>query len=280
MAWRRNKKLTAQGLSDLVYLPRDRSQWDCSLSALAYGARRRIEGGRPDLAAWAVRHGLPVSARYLELGEDAAVLWHGTSRPRAEKIAEHGLFHKRGLWTTSQPEIAHGYTRSRADRFATEGAMVCLVLDRRAYQPGRDYEVEPNESIFRFQHGLPPDVVEYVLFHDEIRFAGAHRAPAPAAWPGARFKRRDGLWVPVQKAPVRYSESAAYSTPAEFADLCLRRLLDELGSVAAVELFSVAYSRVTPWEALTHDELLDLLFEQCVPASRRSRKVQTFRSAR
>ncbi|MDP7281169.1 MAG: hypothetical protein QGG39_14975, partial [Candidatus Poribacteria bacterium] len=62
---------------------------------------------------WAARHNCPASARYDELGDDTIVLWHGTSSTRAEKIAEFGLFHKRGLWTTLNPQIAHGYTRGR-----------------------------------------------------------------------------------------------------------------------------------------------------------------------
>ena len=150
MAWKKNKRVGTQGLPDLVYLPKDRCGWDWTLAALAYAARRRIEGGKPDLAAWAARHGLPPSGRARGYGEDAAILWHGTSRARAEKIAEHGLFSKGGLWTTSDPTIAHGYTRGRSERFAADGAMVCLVMDRRGYAFEQDFVVEGPGTIFRF----------------------------------------------------------------------------------------------------------------------------------
>ena len=85
--------MISEGLHDLQYLPRQRCGWDCTLASLAYAARTVIEGARPDLAAWAARHGVSASARYRELESDALVLWHGTSRERAGKIAEHGLFH-------------------------------------------------------------------------------------------------------------------------------------------------------------------------------------------
>ena len=85
--------------------------------------------------------------------------------------------------------------------------------------------VEGKGDIFRFHHGLAPDVVEYVLVHEEIRFLGQQQASQPAPWPAARFKKRAGKWVPLQKTPVRYSASASYSSVADFARLCLGRLL-------------------------------------------------------
>ncbi len=277
MTWQRNKKLVSQGSRDLKYLPRERCGWDCTLVSLAYGLRRDIELRSPDLCAWAARHGLPASGRYHALGADALVLWHGTSKERADKITAHGLFHKRGLWTTLDPRIAHTFCRGRSERFATDGAVVCLVLDRRELVEGRDYDVENNGNILRFHQGLGPDAVEYVLEHEQIRFTGPVRARRPAPWTSARFKKRSGEWVPVQRAPVRYSDSAGYSSVHEFIEICTDRLLAELVEVAALEVLSALYASVAPWDALSHDEALDRVEARCVPSRRRGRW-QTFRA--
>lgn len=277
MAWRRNRQLVSEGFRDLQYLPREKCGWDCTLASLAYSMRRALERRSPDLNAWAARHGAPGSGRYQDLGGDALVLWHGTSRLRADRIAARGLFHKRGLWTTLEPSIAHGYCRRRSERFGTEGAVVCLVLDRSQLVEGRDYELEGNGDILRFQHGLPPDVVEYVLVRDELRFAGAQRVRHPSPWPQARFRRLSGTWVPLQRTPVRYSDSASFSSLQDFIRLCLERLLSELGEITALEAFSTVYAAVSPWEALLHEDTLDLIDAQCVPHRQRG-KWQTFRA--
>jgi len=274
MGWRKNKRLTLQGFRDLEYLPKERCGWDCTLASLAYGARQIIDHRPADLSAWAARHGVPASGRYQDLGDDALVLWHGTSRRRAEKIAEHGLFHKRGLWTTSDPAIAHTFCRSRSERFATEGAVVCLVLARSALIEGEDFDIEGAGNVLRFRYGLPPEVVEYVLIHEEIRFTGRERARRPAPWRAARFKKRSGVWTPLQQAPVRYSDAASYSTVMDFARLCLDQLLAELVEVTALEVFSTLYATISPWEALRHSDVLAMIEEQCIP-HRRQRKWQT-----
>jgi hypothetical protein len=277
MPWKKNKKLAAQGLKNLAYLPKDPTGWDATLAALAFDARRKITGDEPDLNAWAARHGLPGSKRYVELGGRAAVLWHGTSRARAEKIAEHGLFSKGGLWTTKRPSIAHGFTRGRSERFATEGAMVCLVLDRTQFELGHDYSVEgPDDDIIRFHRGLPAELVEYVLMHEAVCFAGSDPIHASDAWPKGGFKKREGRWAPVQKAPVRYDDERSYSTVHEFVAICLDRLLEELGEIAAVEAFTAAYANIEPWDALEHDGVLDVLEERCAPTRHRG-KMRTFR---
>ena len=277
MPWQRNKRLVAQGFRDLKHLPRERCGWDCTLGALAYGVRVVADRSLPDLNAWAVRHGLPAGARCETLGADALVLWHGTSQARAEKIAEHGLFHKRGLWTTTDPKIAHGFCRGRSERFGTEGAVACLVLDRRDLVEGRDFELEGMDNIYRFRQGLPPDVVEYLLLHEEVRFLGGERAPRPSAWPSSRFKKRSGDWVPVSKPPVRYDEATSYATVPEFAELCLRRLLAELDDVAALEVFSTLYALISPWDALRHEQVLEIIDANCRPHRQRG-KWQTFRA--
>jgi len=286
MPWSQNKRLVADGFADLEYLPKGRAGWDFTLASLAYGVRRHIARRLPDLNAWAARHGIPASARYQELGANALVLWHGTSRPRADKIAEHGLFRKKGVWATLDPRISHGFCRlwpgrpcpacidSRAGDgppttpFKATGAVVCLVFDRRELAEGRDYDAEGKGDVFRFHHCLPPDVVEYVLVSDAIRFIGSQAAAEPRPWRRAEFKRHSGQWVPVQKAPVRYSESASYSSVAEFAGLCLSRLLEELGPLTALEAFSSLYALIEPPDALEHDAVLDLLETTCIARAR------------
>jgi len=275
MAWTKNRKMV---LNDLRYVPRERCGWDCTLAALAFAARATIGDAQPDLAEWAARHGLPAGARPRDIGPSALTLWHGTSRPRADKIAEHGLFHKKGLWTTTDPTIAHGYTRGRAERFGAEGAMVCLVVDLDEMVEGQDYQVEANSNILRFHHGLPPELVEYVMVRETIRFEGESPARRASPWPRARFKRLSGQWVPVRQTPVRYSDSESYSTPLEFARICVDRLLGESGELAAIEVFSTLYALVEPWDALEHQEILNLIETTCTVNTRRRGKWQTLRA--
>jgi len=259
MPWKRNKSDLAHTFPDLRFLPHGRSAWDCTLSCLAYGMRMDMPGVPPNLNVWATRHGVAASESYAELGQSALVLWHGTSRERADKIAEHGLFHKKGLWTAHHPNVPHAFCRGRSERFGTEGAVVCLVLDRNQLVEGRDFEVEPNENVVRFQHGLPPEVVEYILVREEIRFSGSSRASLPKPWPKTRFKHSSGEWRPVQQTPVRFSESESFSTLPEYVHLCISKLLNELNGVAPLEVLSVLHSLVEPSDSLRHGDILDLL---------------------
>ena len=269
MAWKKNRAIVAEGYRDLAYLPRGRSEWDFTLACLAYGARRNIDSRVPDLCHWAARHNVPAGERFSELDEHALVLWHGTSRARAEKIVQHGLFSKGGLWATTDPFIAHGFTRGRADRYRTEGAMVCLVLDRRQLEDGRDCTAE-HDDILRFHHGLPPNVIEYLLTHESITFTGPRRCAQVRPWVAGKFRKQQGQWVPVQAVPVRYSDADSYSSLAEFAALTLRRLLLELGQAAAIEVFSTLYSLVSPTEAMTHESVFELIDHECVSLHRKS----------
>ena len=82
MEWRKRRKLARGGWKDLAYVPRGRCQWNMTLAAQAYSLlRQRV--ARPDLNLWAAMHACPPSARYVELGPNALVLWHGTSAERA-----------------------------------------------------------------------------------------------------------------------------------------------------------------------------------------------------
>jgi hypothetical protein len=261
MSWKRRKDNLAHKFPDLEYLPPGKSAWDCSLSSLAYGIRMDIQGVEASLNDWATRHGVSGSGSYERYGDSAMVLWHGTSRERADKIAEHGLFHKRGLWTAPHPRIPHAFCRTRSARFRTEGAVICLVLDRDQLIEGRDYEVENYSNTIRFQHGLPPRVVQYILVRDEIRYVGTERAAQTNPWVKARFKHSAGQWRPICQTPVRFSEDESFSTLNEFVRLCIAKLLHELDGVSPLETLSVLYSLVDPWEALRHDDVIDILGE-------------------
>jgi hypothetical protein len=271
--WRRNKRLLADGYADLEWLPHGRAGWDFTLACLAYGLRMDIEGRPPDLNAWAARHGVPASGRWTELGPDALVLWHGTTRRRADRIVEHGLFHKRGLWTARHPGIPHGFCRGRSERFGGEGAVVCIVVDARDV-PG-EAELE-TDNVVRFHHGLPPEVVEYVLVGEEIRFTGPRRARHPSPWPGERFTHRDGEWTPTRQIPVRYDGGREFSSPPELAAICFERLMRELGEATVLEIMSCVYAAVRPSDALPHRELLEMADRACVEGRRHGRW-RTFR---
>ena len=130
---------------------------------------------------------------------------------------------------------------------------------RAALVEGQDFTTEGNGSILRFHHRLPPEAVEYVLTHDEIRFTGIERAATPSPWPAVRFKHVSGRWVPVQRPPVRFLDAEQFSTLREFLALCLSRLARELGSFSAIEVFSVLYSLAQPWDCLDHGQIMDLL---------------------
>ncbi len=259
--WSRRRKLVRQGFKDLEYLPRAHPGWNATLAAHAFSARRRLVG-RADLNLWAAMHNCAPSARYAELGQDAIVLWHGTTRPRAERIREHGLAHYRGVWATLEPGIAHGYSRGRGERYQAGAATIVLVLDRRETRPGRDYELETDE-VARFHHDLPPDSVEFILWDDRIEFVGSQSAGSPSPWGVARFKKREGQWVPLSQPPVRLDAERSYSTLAEWLDQSVGRILETFGAAAAIEVFSSLYSTIDPWEALSHEEVFAALEEAC-----------------
>jgi hypothetical protein len=261
MEWRKNHRLAGDGYPDLAYLPRTRAGWNATLAALAFGARREAHGP-PDLNQWAAMHACPPSARYASLGGEALVLWHGTSAARARKIAEHGLFSKGGLWTTANPFIAHAYTRGRCDRFGAGSGMVVVVLDPGDVAEGAHYRRE-SEDIYRFHRGLPPDFVEYILYDDRVEFVGSGTARTPRPWRVAHFKKKAGQWIPRSQPPVRFDETREYATRDEWLDLSVLRIFETLELCAPVEVFSLLYATVRPWEALAHDLVFGALERLC-----------------
>lgn len=260
--WSRNRAMVKRGYADLSYLPKSRTGWNATLAALAY-YQRQHHFKRADLNLWAVMHGCPGSARYAELGDSALVLWHGTSRERAERIREVGLFHKGGLWTTTEPRIAHGYTRSRSGQFDAGSAMVVLVLDRGEIEEGVHYTHE-SPAIYRFHSGLDSQHIAYILWADGVEFCGGERVRGPSCWGSgpwgtARFKRQGGQWVPRSQPPVRLDEEREYFNFDQWLALSVERILGALGSATALEVFSSLYATLDPWDALEHETLLDHL---------------------
>ena len=156
--------------------------------------------------------------------------------------------------------------------------MVCVVLDPNEVAEGRDYDCEPARNVLRFHHGLPPDVVEYVMVREEIRFTGSARGSNPRPWPRARFRYSSGAWRPVQNTPVRFSDSESFSTLDEFVTLCVSRILSELSRVTPLEVFSVLYSLIEPSDCLKHTDILGLM-DHLAPRRRRVGKWQLFFSS-
>lgn len=265
--WTADRAMARRGFGDLKYLPKGRCAWNMTLTALAYASRRLVREHierRPALGAglnaWALRHGAPASGRYAELGDDAVVLWHGTSAVRAEKIREHGLVRNRGVWATTNPALAHGFARSRATAFAAGSAMVVLVLDRNAWEGQASLDTP---TIARFYVDIAPEHIEYILWDDRIEFRGTVRARAPHAWGVARFRRKDGQWAPCSKTPVRFDATDTYSNFATWLDLSVRRLGESLGVFTAIEVFSSLYASLDPWDALTHDDVFEAIERLC-----------------
>ena len=213
--WPRNRARPRKGHADLRYLPQGLTAWNMTLAGLAFSQARTR--GRPDILLWAARHGARPSARAAELGDDALILWHGTSRERAERIREVGLFHKRGLWTTLEPRIAHGFTRWRSREQSAGSAMIVLVLDRNAFREGDHFELE-GDNVMRFHRGLGAEHVEYICWPDRVEFVGSEAASAPRPWGKARFRREDGGWVPRSRPPVRLDDGREYGN---FANGCI-----------------------------------------------------------
>jgi len=256
--WSRNRGLVKRGFHDLTYLPRSRSGWNLTLSALAYSARRP-QRPAPDLNLWAAMHGVAGSERYRLLGESALVLWHGTTAERADRIREVGLFHRRGLWTTLEPQIAHSYTRNRSSEFQAGSAMVLIVLDRREIQHGVHYQHEgKGQVIYRFSTGISSDSIEYILRSDCIEQLG-EKARSPRPWGVSRFKKSDGAWVPRSRPPVRLDSLRTYTTLDEWLHISVIRILQTLGSATAIEVFASIYATLDPWPAIQHEAILNTL---------------------
>jgi hypothetical protein len=214
-------------------------------------------------------HGCPASARYQELGEDALVLWHGTTARRAERIAQYGLFHKRGVWAALEPKIAHGFSRFRGRAYRAGSAAVVLLLDGREVRSGVHYDEETAE-VLRFHSALPAESIEYILWDDRIEFLGPRRVRQPRPWGVARFKKKNGRWEPLSRPPVWFDAEHGYDDLGGWLHLSIERILSTLGSAAAIEIFSTLYATIEPWEALRHQAIFEALERLCRASRHRS----------
>jgi len=257
--WRKNRKLVREGFKGLGYLPKRRAGWNATLCAMAYSARRRLAGSA-DLNLWAAMHGVPPSGRYDQFGDEALTLWHCTSAVRAEKIREHGLIHKRGVWAATDPSIAHGYTRGRSRAFGAGSAMVVFVVSGDRWE---DKATAVGPTIAMFHQNIPPECIQYILWSDRIEFVGGEKARTPTRWGAAWFKKQGRRWVPRSRPPVRFDRGRSYSDLDEWLDLSIRRILETLGEAAAVEVFSSLYATVDPWAALEHRQVFAALERLC-----------------
>ena len=140
-----------------------------------------------------------------ELGRRALVLWHGTSAARAQRIRRVGLFPRKGVWATADPELTHSFCRGRADRHGAGSAVIVLLFDREdipvAFEPARERDT------LRFRSVLPPECIEYVLWEEWLEFVGSRCSRRPRQWGVCRFKKRHGRWVPRSRPPVRCQSS-------------------------------------------------------------------------
>jgi hypothetical protein len=260
--WTKNRRHLRDGFSDLAYLPRSPLVWDATLSAYAYAARQKIAGGA-NLNTWAVMNGVVPSGRAKDLGRDAVVLWHGTAAYKVPEIMKHGFrpVNKKAVYASLSPAISHGYTRFRSEEKEGGSAMFVLVMPERTMR--EEFNFTQGAKEIRLYGRVPPKYVEYILWSDRIEFVGKTTSPPAAPWPHFRFKKKDGKWRPLTKPPVRFEVDSTFVSKQEWVDLSLRRILTELGSAAAIEIFSSLYSTVEPWDALQHEEIFAAMERLC-----------------
>jgi hypothetical protein len=151
---------------------------------------------------------------------------------------------------------------------------VVLLLDGREVRSGVHYDEETAE-VFRFRSALPAGSIEYILWDDRIEFLGEQRARQPRPWGVARFKKKSGRWEPLSRPPVRFDGEHGYHDLEGWLRLSIERILSELGSAAAIEIFSTLYATINPWEALRHEAILEVLERLC-RASRHRYGVELF----
>ena len=178
-----------------------------------------------------------------------------------------GLFSKRGLWSTTEPKIAHGYTRRRSE-YGAGSATIVLVLDRREISEGQHYS-KNGPLIYCFHSGLDAVNIEYVVWGDRLEFVGAAKAREPHAWGRARFKRQNGKWLPLSRPPVRLDDERTYGSFDEWLRLSIERVIAMHGAATALEVFSSLYATLDPHDALEHEQILTTLEESCDARHRR-----------
>lgn len=120
---------------------------------------RRRRDSEPSLTVeeFAEEYGLSANelrAYMPELNEGykrSVVVWHGTSRSRAESIREEGFkpgkMGKGRTYFTRRPTVARGYARRRAKNESDQPAVIKCSIDLNQYN---DY-IRPSSSVFAFR---------------------------------------------------------------------------------------------------------------------------------
>jgi len=151
--------------------------------------------------------------------------------------------------------------------------MVVLLISRDAWQDRAEAE---SADIVRFHESVPRECVEYILWDDRIEFLGSAGAVRPKPWGTARFKKREGQWIPRSRAPVRFDAQHSYVDFDDWLKLGIRRILGVLGAATAIEVFSSLYAMIDPWDALDHERVLDALEDLCGPPKQARRGLKQF----
>jgi hypothetical protein len=131
--------------------------------------RRSLSEPYLSIKAFAAQHN--VSAHELRLyvakpGERISrcvILWHGTSRSRAESIRAEGFVAKKGIkgrmFFTRQPAVAYGYAEQRAIRERDKPAVITCSIDINVY----DDFICPTGGVFAFAHKcIPSEVIRRI----------------------------------------------------------------------------------------------------------------------
>jgi hypothetical protein len=79
----------------------------------------------------------------------------------------------------------------------------------------------------------------------------------------SRFKKKEGVWVPMARPPVRFDEAHSHADLEEWLDLSVRRIVGTLGAAACVEVFASLYATLDPWEAMEHGAIFRALERLC-----------------
>ena len=150
--------------------------WDMTLLAVEYKYRFRGQSDPVFLYQFAEQHGARVPEKY-PTGKRYVVLWHGTTLWSAKKILEKGFRKKKAIWMTTNPRMARGMAVGKANGL-NDGipAILVSVMDTFMYERGVDYTFD-GSTVYVFHRHILPDVIEYLVAPDGIRYVGQKGNP-------------------------------------------------------------------------------------------------------
>ena len=253
------------GVDDLLRGPR--REWDFLRLAEAYAARRQREDNA-SLNEFAVEHGALASALYERVRDRGAVLWHGTSLPRAEKILEHGFMYVKGVWMAVNTSTPLGFARNRSQQSGSRPAILISVIDLDLYHDGVHFHARPGEV--RFTDAVPPDVVQYLLTDRDFRYVGEGRASRHQLPATIAFVKRQGRWVVPTQNPAVYDalRDLTYRSAEEWLELKLTDFFEARGRATPIEAFCAVYATCQPAEAVPRAAVVEWLARRCEVSSR------------